>query len=551
MNKILYISIIAASLILMTGCGDEFLNRENLYEKNLETYYETPKDVDEALIGAYSRLTVDAGINHPMLLANVLSDDCYSGGGTGDAEAWDIDQQKNRAEDRYLHIYQRSYSGIYSLNMLLNNFDKAVYEDAVLQKQHKGEAQFLRAYYYFRLAQLFGEVPLNLGTELAYLGKASHEELYQQIASDLKGAIENLPDEAWTEGWANENSGRATKWAAEALMARVYLFYTGYYNASDLPGGITKANVVEWIEDCINNSGHGLLDDFRSNWPYAHLFVDEDDNGVDDIPWPGDGHKETVWAIKYTNQGHWAGPGNPGRLAYTNQQVLYNSMRGGVDYPPYGQGWGIGQVSTLLDAAMLGDPRQEMTIIDVTTDPALVGSHEWGAWQFRDETGLYNKKYSAILTATTNDAGQTVYKGMYYNLFGGLEESYQLWNMQDDIIIRFADVLLMHSELTGTADGLTEVRARVGLDEVAYSLDNIKKERRIELALEGVRYYDLLRWGDAKTAIEAANGAPVKLLGLDDVYSVNFDEAKAFLPLPESEINLSRGNLIQNPGWAK
>ncbi|MCG8578834.1 MAG: RagB/SusD family nutrient uptake outer membrane protein [Bacteroidales bacterium] len=538
MNKILYISIIAASLIFMTGCGDDFLNRENLYEKNLDNYYETPEDIDEALIGAYSSLTVDDGINHPTLLANILSDDCFSGGGTGDAQAWDIDQQKNRAEDRYLHIYQRSYEGIYRLNMLLQNFDKAVYEDATLQKQHKGEAQFLRAFYYFRLSQLFGEVPLNMGTELAYLAKATPAELYTQIAADLKAAIENLPSDEWTEEWASVNSGRVTKWAAEALMARVYLFYTGYYNAGELPGGITQANVVAWLEDCIANSGHDLLGDYRSVWPYAHA--------LDDVEWPGDGHKETVWALKYTNQGHWTGPGNPGRLAYSNQLVLYCAMRGGNDYPPYGQGWGIGQISTLLDDAMLGDPRQEMSIIDVTTDPSLVGSHEWGAWQFRDETGLYSKKYMPIIT----DNGEGAYKGMYYNLYGG-QDSYQLWNMQDDIIIRFADVLLMHSELTGTADGMTRVRGRVGLDPLPYSLENLKKERQIELSCEGLRYYDILRWGDAKTAIEAANGSPVKLLGVDDVYSVSFDEDKAFLPLPESEVNLSRGNLVQNPGWAK
>ncbi len=538
MNKLFYISIISVALILMTGCGDELLNRDNLYEKSLESYYKTPADIDEALIGAYSSLTVDNGMNNPILLANVLSDDCYSGGGTGDAQAYDVDKFDNRGSDLCLPIYQRSYEGIYRLNMLLNNFDKAEYDDETLQKQHKGEAQFLRAFYYFRLAQLFGEVPLNLQTELVYLPKATSTEIYEQIATDLKASIENLPSGSWSAEWASVNSGRATKWAAEALMARVFLFYTGYYTSSELPNGVTKANVVAWLDDCINNSGHDLLDDYRSVWPYAHV--------TDGVDWPGDGHKETVFALKYTNQANYSGPGNPGRLAYSNQMVLYSSVRGGKDYAPYGQGWGIGQVSTLLKDAMVGDPRLDMSILDVTTDTALVGSYEWGAWEFRDETGLYNKKYTAILSET--ESGSGVYKGMYYNLYGG-QDSYQLWNMQDDMIIRFADVLLMHSELTETNTGMTRVRARVGLDEVPYSLDNLKKERRLELSLEGLRYYDLLRWGDAKTTIEAANGEPVKLLGLNDEYSISYREDRAFLPLPESEISLSQGNLIQNPGW--
>lgn len=538
MNKLFCISIISAALILITGCGDELLTRDNLYEKSLESYYKTPEDIDEALIGAYSCLTLDDGINNPILIANILSDDCYSGGGTGDTQAYDIDKFVNRSIDLYLPIYQRSYEGIYRLNMLLDNFDNAEYDDEILQKQHKGEAQFLRAFYYFRLAQLFGEVPLNLGTELTYLSKATSVEIYEQIVADLKASIENLPSESWSAEWASVNSGRATKWAAEALMARVFLFYTDYYNSSELPGGITKANVVAWLEDCITNSGHDLLDDYRSVWPYAHV--------IDGVEWSGDGNKETVFALKYTNQGHWSGAGNPGRLAYCNQMVLYCAIRGGVNYVPYGQGWGIGQVSTLLKDAMVGDPRLDMSLIDVTTDPSLVGSHEWGAWEFRDETGLYNKKYSAILSET--EAGSGVYKGMYYNLYGG-EDSYQLWNMQDDIIIRFADVLLMHSELTETNIGMTRVRARVGLDEEPYSLNNLKKERRLELSLEGLRYYDLLRWGDAKTQIELANGESVKLLGLNEEYNISYREDRAFLPLPESEISLSQGNLIQNPGW--
>ena len=114
--------------------------------------------------------------------------------------------------------------------------------------------------------------------------------------------------------------------------------------------------------------------------------------------------------------------------------------------------------------------------------------------------------------------------------------------------IRFADVLLMHSEISGTADGMNAVRARAGLPAIGYSLDALKQERLHELSFEGLRWFDIVRWGDVDTAF---NGTiSVRNSGVDATYKANYrSETKGLVPIPETEVRLSNGVYEQNPGW--
>lgn len=550
MKKAIYIFLTAISLFVLS-CSEDFFNQKNLFEKDLQNYYRNAQDVDEALIGAYSCLALDEGIGNPILIANIKSDDCFAGGGTNDVEANAIDQFINPKEDIFRAVYDRTYQGIFRVNTLLKNFNNASFTDSTTKYTKLGEAYFLRAYFYFRLAQIFGEVPLDLNPELEYLPKASAPELYAQITSDLSKAIGYLPSTSIATIPAAQN-GRATKWAAESLMARIYLFYTGYYKQPSLPtvegGSVTQEQVTAWLQDVINNSGHRLLTDYRSLWPFSYL---GDDTAYNDnyafaqgVSFAGDGNAEEVFAVKYSNQGIW---GTTGRLAYSNQYVLYTSIRG-KDYPPFGSGWGIGNVnSQLLGIYENGDVRKESTIINQATD---LPEYEWNKDNNNFETGLYNKKYNNILVNRKNQ-----WIGMYYYLYGGQNQNNQLWNMQDDQIIRYADVLLMAAELgLNSQQYLDQVRARAFYPNPApalpYSLENLKLERRRELALEGVRYYDLLRWGDAQAAINSANGVvDVRIAGVPSKYTINFDPSRAFSPLPESQIRVSQGKLVQNPAW--
>ncbi|MFV0346451.1 MAG: RagB/SusD family nutrient uptake outer membrane protein [Bacteroidales bacterium] len=543
--KNIILLLTALSVGLLSSCGDSFFDQENLYEKNSDNYYSNHTDVDEALIGAYSCMAIDEGGNHPTLLSNLLSDECFSGGGTNDIEVGATDKFTNPQEDLYKPIYNRCYEGIFILNSLLDNFDKAQYDDEAVQKNDLGQAHFLRAFLYFRLTKFFGEVPLDISADLDYLTKASADEIYAQIASDLKIAIENLGDGKYN----SVAPGRITKWAAEALMARVYLFYTGYYKKSSLPTvegtDIAQAQVVSWLEDCISNSGHKLLTHYESIWPFSILGdgvndkfnVDYRYSYGDSIKWAGNGCEETVFAIKYNNQADWE---NTGRLSYSNQLVLFSSPRN-VDYPPFGKGWGMASVNPQLGTSFeTGDSRYRSTILDFSSSTEPSG-YSWGEGNFRDETGIYSKKYV--------DIQGTDGKGIFYTMYGGTD-SYQLWHMQDDILIRFSDVLLMAAELGSNSQTyLDQVRARAGLASVPYTIENLKKERRHEFALEGIRWFDILRWGDAKDALEKANGISVMTNGVNTTYKVTYNEKRVFLPLPESQIRLSQGLLEQNPGW--
>ena len=562
MKKLILLALFAIPFIF-SGCGDDFLNQKNLFEKDSENYYRNPTDIAEALAGAYSCLAIDAGANHPILVANLMSDDEFSGGGTNDIQTIGTDQYTNPTEDLYLPAYRRNYEGIFIINSLLDNFKNANFgTDTVSKNQALGEAHFLRAMFYFRLAQLFGDVPLDLDPKTNQQGRATAAEIYAQIASDLKTAVSNLPNKPYTAA----TSGHATKWAAQALMARVFLFYTGFYQSADLPvaGGstVTKAEVIAMLDDCITNSGHALLSDYRSIWPFSYLL----DNSVDtltaeiknyklakDVTFAGDGNKETVFAVKYSRGAWWGGQG---RLSFSNQLCLYTSPRA-TDYRPFGFGWGIGAVNTQLrDSYVAADTiRRWSTIIDntVSWEPTYGSKYSWGGWNCANETGLWDKKHSAVCLnrdLTDNGKNDPTWIGMYEVMTGGDGTlNMQLWNMQDDILIRWADVLLMHSELTQTATGINAVRARVNLPSVTYSLANLKNERRWELALEGLRWYDLLRWGDAQTAINACNGVPIKTDNVSTTYSVTFRADRVFGPFPESQIKVSNGMIEQSSGW--
>lgn len=140
-------------------------------------------------------------------------------------------------------------------------------------------------------------------------------------------------------------------------------------------------------------------------------------------------------------------------------------------------------------------------------------------------------------------------------MYGDLvHDDYQINNTQDLVIIRFADVLLMAAELKQDAEPLNRVRKRAGLDPVSYSETALQNERRWELAFEGIRYYDLLRWGIAAEALNSQNGVEIQNDGVKEKMNIGdqitrLKETGGFMPIPQAEIQLSGGVLKQTPGW--
>ena len=222
------------------------------------------------------------------------------GGGPDDKSAKWVDNFEDPNEDTYRDMWTQSYNGITRANAIIENAADADFssyfsspeEAAQYKAQAIGEALFMRAFYYFRLGKFFGGVPLIVRLDTPRdVPRSTYTETFAQIASDLKLAIETLPAVPFTSIPTSEY-GHANKWVAEAYIARVFLFYTGYMtniegeSTSELPlveGGTLNATAIAaYLDDCMNSSGHALASDFRNLWPYSYV---NQSAGSTVLPW--------------------------------------------------------------------------------------------------------------------------------------------------------------------------------------------------------------------------------------------------------------------------
>lgn len=568
MKKLIYIVSIAL-LVFTAGCAEEFLDTDNLYEKDMQTFYQTPQDIDEAMAGVYNALYTPGVFSMEGLTANLLSDMMLGGGGPDDRSAKYVDSFQDPEEDTYHDLWVVSYNGIYRANAIIERTAEADFteyfnsaeEAEAFKNQTIGEAYFMRAFFYFRMAKFFGGVPLILSTEDPRdVPRASFTETFAQIASDLQTAIQLLPSTSIQEIPA-ARYGHANKWVAQAYVARVYLFYTGYMtniegqSANELPladgGSLSGDDVLAYLNDVIENSGHQLVDDFRNLWPYSYVNHSAGDTVLpwaaeENLMWAGQdglstrfgtGNPEVMFAVRYSF-GDWS----YGQY-FNNRLPLFFGVRG-QSMVPFGEGWGWGPVNPRLwNNWDDNDTRKRGSILEMGNELQGTGSYEPNKGDH--ETGFFNKKYTTI----QHDGPEGI-KGMFYYMYDWSHgDPFQLWAAQDYYLMRFADVLLMHSEISGTATGLDQVRERAGLEPAgAYSVEALKQERLYEFAFEGLRWFDLVRWGDVNSAFNFQ--VNVRNSGIDATYSVNYrPETKGLLPIPESEIRLSNGVYEQNPGW--
>ena len=561
LNSILYMAVTCA-LLTMSGCND-FLDTQNYVKKDTSNFPQNVDDANQLLTGVYGELNLlnadpdDA----PFFISEVASDDRFARGGVNDNGAHGADKLLRYGVDQFANTWKKHYAGIYKANVALEGYEKVLdWESEAQKNSFYGQTYFLRAFYYFDLAQLFGEVPLILNSAGGNFPKSNADVIYAQIASDLKNGIEMMD----ATKYPDFEAGRATRWAAEALMARVFLFYTGYYGESSLPlldgGEVTKAEVITWLEDCRDNSGHDLVGDFRNLWPYTNEYTIDDypyvagKIGVDGQPlkWAGDGNIETIFATKFSNVYALS-------AGYVNYYALYFAppINVGKSTFPWGRGWGKACVTpNLWDDWLAEEPtdlRRQASIIDVT-DPNEMTNYTWGANSEMEETGYWQKKIIAVAAKDPSTGG---FVNGFAVLASGARNHIQFCNTTDLIHIRYADVLLMHSELTQTTDGINKVRQRAGLPVISsYSLDALKRERRFELAFEGLRWFDLMRWGDAPDALEKQVGQPIRNAGVllamssfSTGFKARYEATGGFWPIPDSQIDLSEGVLKQNKGW--
>lgn len=582
MKKQLLYSLLFSCTLAATGTScTGILDSENLYGKDLNTYYSTPDEIHEALNGIYNAIYVSNVNSEEAVVANLFDDLMLGGGGTDDITAREMDAFQDQREDTYRDLWISTYNGVYRCNALIERLAEADFssffnteaEAANFRAQALGEAYFMRGFFFFRAARFFGGLPMIVSTDTPRdLPRASVEETFGQIAADFKAAIETFPNKQAAD-YQLDDFGHANKWIAEGYMGRAYLYYTGYMTnilkqgVTDITlpgeggGKVSKTDVIGWIEDCRKNSGYKLVNDFRNLWPYA--YVNEraamyDVNGSEPIlPWAakeglkwagqdgihsqvGTGNPEVMFSEIHAF-GSWDGDGT----AYVScRACLFFGLRDNTLVPFY-QGWGWGSVHPdFYNEWDDKDLRKEGSVLKLGDPENGTGGFEYKTGE--QFTGLLNKKYLSLA-----HNGSDGVKGLFSYIYNSLSTDYQNWSAQNFCYLRFADILLMHSELTGDNSGMNEVRRRAGLEEVPYSLEALKKERMYEFAFEAQRWFDLVRWGDVegtnnyyKRAAKVVNG------GIETTYSVNYrPETKGLVSLPETEIRLSNGVYEQNAGW--
>lgn len=487
----IFLILIAAGLFL-GSCTKEFLEVQPKGTSLEENYYQNAQEAYNGLVAAYDPLGTECGATYSNKLGplNSASDDCYAGGATSsDVPAWQA--WNNYTVDASVGIqgdfWSRNFTGVYRANILLSKLD-GVPMDEALKARYIAEAKFLRAYFYFDLVRLFKNVPLFTSlvspADIFNVTQAKPEDVWAQIEKDLNEAIPDLP----VSIPVSEN-GRVTKMAATALLGKVILYQN---NDSRM---LEAADLFEQVNTSPN---YELLPDFGQIFRADNEF-----------------NKESIFEIVHTSQalhGWEAWPNFEGNV--------YTQMCGPRAYvgPTYVAGWGFNPITPELVALLKNDPRYPYTVSNIDSlKVAGVATYEKGY----QNTGYFVQKFAPLQE--------------FYSTIGGDP----VLNYPNNVIeIRLADTYLMEAEALVRGGGnaakaqfyLDKVRARVGLPSVPATLDNIYKERRLELATEGHRWFDLVRTGQAGTAL-ASKGFTV---GKNEI-----------LPIPLAE--LANTKLVQNP----
>ena len=516
-NKLFKSIVCLLGVFVLFSCSDEFLERQPLDREVSSNFYQTEDDAFEALVSIYDAFGYMStpGVSWApfVTVADILSDDAHAGGADANDgfEEEQLDKFLIQTNNPLAHsIYIKNYIGIYRANLLLENIDNIEASDE-FKNRVIAECKFFRAYFYLEQVRFFENIPLLTetikGPSEYSQEQNSPAEVYNQIASDLVDAAAGLPDII-----SGTDVGRVSRWAAKGLLARAYLFYNGVYGADMSAGSVTvdRGYALAELEDVINNSGHELLEN------YDELFGLSSEFGIESVLEISFGDTPAWFDWNYVR-------GGEGNLAAQMQGPRVTAS------DDFDRGWSFGTVSQKLVDDMAGDPRLSTTILfQDDIDGTVTEGYQ--------HTGYFSNKY-------TSDAEHWSTDGQF--------ELNRTCNFR---VIRFSDILLMAAELGSPSaqQYLDRVRSRVGLESVPATMENIMKERRLEFALEGIRYFDIMRQGQSVAEREfTLNGVRgPDYTGDQALFDVNYNPAtNGFLPIPQAEIDLSNGTLIQNGGY--
>lgn len=523
-TRIKYI-ILLVGLLSMNAC-DNLLDLKPITEELETNYYKNESECLQGLVAVYDVLQWGA-VNTPGTgagsipfewISEIMGDRCYAGGDNATDGATMERFNRGTLNGDVVNVrslWKKYYSGIYRANLLIEKLPNAKFDKESNKARFEAEAKFLRAYFYFDLVRLFGNVPLitkTLSSSEFIQEQASPEAVYGQIVTDLQDAMTVLKP---YKDIPSTEYGRVTKSACQGLLMRVWLYYTGYYNQSQL-AGLSLQNIITVSEDLITSSGHGLLSD------YNKLFSPVNKNNA-----------ESVFEIQFSEKSYQGWDNANREVADGNLSVLLWSMRlNAGDKSKYADGWSFAPISKAY-YALYSDQDVRKTASFVV--PKEEGVNYKPGYQ---DSGIFPRKWAALKEFQSNK--------------GDVRVNYPYNNP----VIRFADILLMASELNlkngdqGKAlNYYKQVRERAmgaAANVTTVNIDLIYAERDLEFACEGLRYWDLMRRGVdyAKQKIDEVDPSG------NDVFVQKFNyEAKGLLPIPTSEIVNSNYKIKQNPGY--
>ncbi|MDM8159531.1 RagB/SusD family nutrient uptake outer membrane protein [Labilibaculum sp. K2S] len=526
-NRIYKIAIVLFSLFTYWGCSSDFLELEPTGKLASEEYLTTEKEAFDALIGLYDRMQVNNNNQEDwcsvFLTRVLLSDDSNAGGGsaTDQQKFQEIDDYNQRADNA---VVKNVWKGYYKAINMANNIIDNVPTELASAETIIAEAKFVRAYNYFELVTLFGSIPLRLENPKTeadnHVAKSSVEAIYAQIELDLTAAVASLPLKST---YSDAYKFRASKGAAQALLGKAQLFQKKYAEAATNFAAVISSEEYD-LEDNYGEIYDGVAKAGKEV-VFEILYSSESGNNWD--TWDGTGESNYM-TILMGIRGDWS---------FNNLDIALGKE--------YINGWGMNvptkEIGELFDAsAANGDVRSAASVMsgaDFSAAGGYINSPEAaaiytddnddykspGTFNWDDYEGYLRLKYTCDTLETGKPAFET--------------------NWQFPVkVIRYADVLLMAAEayLESSQAGkalieINKVRTRANLPNLSsVSLQNIKDERRLELAFEGHRFFDCVRWGDTSEL------GPKFTAGKNEV-----------LPIPQIEIDLNNklSQADQNPGY--
>ncbi|MBQ6062246.1 MAG: RagB/SusD family nutrient uptake outer membrane protein [Prevotella sp.] len=581
------------------------------------TFPGKPGDVEALNAATYSIMNTmgggDCDTYNPYYWWELMSDNCYGSGGLQDNKTKSLHHLVEMSVNQFEPIFIVLYGGVSRANNQIETIDNVAWTDAqkTQRDQLLGEGYFMRGLYTLLITQLFGDVPLITSTVITddmWQQVSAEDVIYPQILSDFYSAKSLMKAER-----AN-GSGHADKFAAEGYLARAWMFWAGFYkNVGELAKGdatielveqegcpagtkLAKADVVAALKDIVDNGGYKLCEDFRSLWQYSNsLLWDEAHDGVGheyafikdmkrencfDQPGMGNGNTEEIFQVQFLNASKWAisGTYSQSRM-YSNYISVFWGLRNGASNQngnrdltyPFNQGWGQGTPScNIWDDWTIAetnggytDKRKLASMIDL--DNELAG-YTYEA-DDNEESGYSVKKYAEVNLDACNANNDTWWSMCEGYSGSSLENKMQGDHFEDFYLMRYADVLLMMTELTGDAKYMNQVQARAGVPQTPYSWKAIQDERRWEFCFEGLRFNDMRRWtGNKPTAdsyapkaLQAQAGKKIVCLGdkankrtmthMTCSWTERYIATNGFLSKPQRQITLMNGKMEQNPGW--